>query len=74
MGGYLSTNNLNEEREKMHCYYCYKTIMKNSPLVKVYSYGDLDGVILCRTCLYSPTRRENLRIIINDINKNMVLI
>jgi hypothetical protein len=51
----------------MVCHYCYQKIMLNEPLVKVYSNNKLDGLIMCRKCLFSPTRRYNMEVINKDI-------
>ncbi len=52
----------------MVCHYCYQKIMLNEPLVKVYSNNKLDGLIMCRKCLFSPVRRHNMEVINKDIN------
>lgn len=56
-------------RRQMTCHYCYQQLGLNQPLVKVYSYNKLDGLIMCRKCLFSPTRRDNLEKLQMDIKE-----
>lgn len=69
--GQQNSKSESDKRRQMACHYCYHKIDMNEPLVKVYSYDKLDGLIMCRKCLFSPTRRGNLEILQKDIKEYM---